>query len=50
MAQRLGFRYEGLSHDYLFIDDAWRDHERRSLTAPAPWTPAPSLPEVQAVS
>ncbi|MEY9934874.1 ribosomal-protein-alanine N-acetyltransferase [Catenulispora sp. GP43] len=46
MAQRLGFKYEGLSEDYLFIDGAWRDHERWSITAPKPWTPDPSLPEV----
>jgi [ribosomal protein S5]-alanine N-acetyltransferase len=46
LVQRLGFHYEGLSPAYLYIDGAWRDHERWSITAPAPWTPHPTLPEV----
>ena len=34
LLERLGFVREGLAHDYLFIDGAWRDHVLTSLTHP----------------
>ena len=31
LVQRCGFSFEGLAHDFLFIDGQWRDHERWAL-------------------
>lgn len=31
VVRRLGFREEGLAHDYLYIDGAWRDHHLFAL-------------------
>jgi [ribosomal protein S5]-alanine N-acetyltransferase len=35
LLERLGFVREGLAHQYLFIDGAWRDHVLTALVNPA---------------
>ena len=35
LLHRLGFRVEGLAHQYLFINGAWRDHVLTALTSPS---------------
>ena len=44
LVRRLGFRREGFSPAYLYIDGAWRDHERWALVADRDTLLPPGVP------
>ncbi|GLZ09597.1 acetyltransferase [Actinomadura sp. NBRC 104412] len=44
LVERQGFRLEGYASAMLFIEGAWRDHERWALNTPTPEKAHPSLP------
>ncbi|WP_181766353.1 GNAT family N-acetyltransferase [Streptomyces albidus (ex Kaewkla and Franco 2022)] len=46
LVERLGFRYEGHSPAYQFVDGAWRDHDRWGVILPTP----PARPALHATS
>jgi [ribosomal protein S5]-alanine N-acetyltransferase len=45
LVRRLGFELEGFSRRYLWVDGAWRDHERWALRA-EDWRNRTALPQL----